>query len=211
MSKPLQSEIVDISKLKKHPKNYREHNDDQLDHIVESLKKNGQYKNIVVAKDYTVLAGHGVLKGATKLGMKKLAVIKLNILPDSVAALKILTGDNEISRLAEIDDRELSNILKTINDSEGLMGTGYDPMMLANLVMVTRHESEIKGMNEAAEWVGMPDYQDGVDEFKVVVNFANLDDRQRFFERIGQKATEKSKSIWFPHRENSDRKSVRFD
>ncbi len=209
--KPLEQEIVDVSKLKDHPQNYREHNEDQLAHIEASIKKNGIYKNIVVAKDYTVLAGHGVTKTIRKMGLKQIPVVRLNIAPDSTAALKILTGDNEISRLAEIDDRELSGILKKIKDSEaGLIGTGYDEMMLANLVMVTRPESEIADINEAAEWVGMPAYQESLSEFKVTVNFKTKKDRDDFLKLIGQENANQTR-LWWPAKKNSDSKSVRFE
>ena len=97
---------VDIDKLKNHPKNYREHPDDQLAHLMKSIEQQGFYRNIVVAKDYTILAGHGVVKASRKLGLKEVPVVRLDIDANSTKALKVLAGDNELGRLAEVNDRE---------------------------------------------------------------------------------------------------------
>lgn len=207
--KNLPQEVVDVSKLKEHPKNYRGHSEDQIAHIEASIKQHGIYKNIVVAKDYTILAGHGVVQTVKKMKIKKVPVVRLNIAPNSELALKVLTGDNEIARLAEINDRSLSEILKEVNKKSGLMGTGYDQMMLANLVMVTRHSSEIKDINEAQEWLGMPAYQESLSEFKVTVNFKTEKDRDEFLKLIGQPEANKTR-LWWPAKKNSDSKSVRF-
>lgn len=208
--KKFEPELVALDSLKEHPKNYRGHSDDQIAHIEASIRKNGIYKNVVVAKDGTILAGHGVVKTARKMKLKEIPVIRLPIAPDSTEALRVLAGDNEISRLAEVNDRELSEILKRIKDSAGLDGTGYDEMMLANLVMVTRHESEIKDINEAAEWVGMPAYEEAQSEFKLTINFKNQKDRDKFLELIGQPKANKTR-LWWPAKTKSDSKSIRFD
>ena len=175
-------ETVEIKTLKPHERNYRDHPDDQVDHIISSIKKNGVYRNIVVAKEYTILAGHGVVKALKKLKMKKAPVIRLNISPDSPQALKILTGDNEIGHLGLIDDRLLTELLKEIKevDPDGLIGTGFDEMMLANIAMVTRNSSEIRNFEEAAEWLGMPEYDAGEKEFRLTIKFMSMEDRRRF-------------------------------
>ena len=173
MTNNFQPQIVPIETLKPHPQNYRKHPDDQLQHLVESIKEHGIYRNIIVANDKTILAGHGVVQACLKMEMKEVPVIILELDPQDTKALKILTGDNEIANLGEIDDRLLSEILKEIKteDLNGLLGTGYDEKMLANLVMVTRPASEIANINEAAQWAGMPNYDEENKAYKAVVNF----------------------------------------
>jgi hypothetical protein len=209
--------LVDLALLKSHPRNYNSHPDDQLDHIIQSIKEHRVYRNIVAANDYTILAGHGVVKALKKMGRMQAPVVMLDIDPSSPAALKILTGDNEISHLSEKNDRLLSELLKEIKDSdiEGLLGTGYDEMMLANLVLVTRPESEIKDINEAAEWVGMPDYDEGEETLKVVVSFRNETDRESFIELLENPSLSgrngKTWSLWWPPKQKDDLSSVRFE
>jgi hypothetical protein len=210
------SQIVKIDTLKNHDRNYREHHDDQIAHLMQSIKQNGFYKNIVVAQDNTILAGHGIIKAARKLGMTEISIIKLDIDPESPQALKILAGDNEVGRLAEIDDRSLSEILKKVKDDDidGLLGTGYDEMMLANLVMVTRHGKEIANINEAAEWVGMPDYQAKEDPIKIAIQFRSEEDREQFATLTKMKMGKEGGttwSCWWPPRENEDISSVKYE
>lgn len=214
--KILQAKRVPIETLKPHPKNYREHPDDQLTHIIHSIETHGLYRNIVVAKDFTILAGHGVVKACKKMRIDEVPIIHLDIEPDSSQALKILTGDNEIGRLAEIDDRELSEILKEIKvtDMDELLGTGYDAMMLANLAMVTRPASEIANVNEAAEWIGLPDYEPKQDVYKVVMSFRNAEDRNQFVDlcEIPQ-GNENSLtwSAWWPQKQKEDVSSLKYE
>jgi ParB-like chromosome segregation protein Spo0J len=89
-----QLDNVLLDDLKEHPRNYQTHPDDQLEHLMASIKKFGFYRRIVIAKDNTILAGHGVTRAARKMKLKAVPVLKLNIDPNSSAALKLLAGDN---------------------------------------------------------------------------------------------------------------------
>lgn len=173
-----------VANLKPHPRNYRQHPEDQLEHIKESIRRTGIYRNVVVANDLTILAGHGVVEAAKALGLDSVPIIVLPIGPTEPAALKVLTGDNEIGHLGVIDDRALSEILREIKKSDitGLAGTGYDDMMLANLVFVTRADGEIKDFDAAAMWAGVPGYEQGTDGVKLVIAFSSAKDRKRFCE-----------------------------
>jgi hypothetical protein len=214
------AELVDVASLKPHPSNYRKHGSDQLAHIVKSIQLHGFYKNVVVAKDYTILAGHGAVDGAKALKIKKIPVVRLMIDPMDKRALKVLTGDNEIARLGEVDDRALSEILRDIAiDAEGLLGTGFDEKQLANLVFVTRHSDEIESVDAAREWIGLPTY-DAQDDTKgkepiIVISFANDADRDKFIEETklqirDKRGSRKWSTIW-PYQERNDLKSVKFE
>jgi hypothetical protein len=214
------TETVKISSLKPHPKNYRSHGQDQLAHIIQSIKQNGFYKNVVTSSDGTILAGHGAVEAAKQLKIDKIPIVRLNLKPDDKRALKILTGDNEIAKLGEVDDRKLSEILRDVaSDSAGLLGTGFDEKMLANLVFVTRHADEIKNFNAAAEWVGLPGYdiQDETlgKESIIVISFNKEEDRERFVKETGLKIRSKMGnrkwSTMWPFKERNDRKSVKFE
>ena len=69
MSNTHEAEMTPVSDLKPHPRNYKDHPDDQLEHIIESIKSTGFYRNIVIAQDGTILAGHGVVAAAKKMGL----------------------------------------------------------------------------------------------------------------------------------------------
>jgi hypothetical protein len=206
---------MDITALRPHPRNYRDHPESQLQHIMQSIREHGIYRNVVVAQDGTILAGHGVVKAASLMGLTRLPVVRLDIDKDDVRALKILAGDNEIALLADINDRQLSEILKDIKDVnvEELLGTGYDPQTLAALVMTSRPVSEIRDINEAAEWVGMPDYElDERPAARLIVSFRTEEARTQFCALIGlDHYTEKTKSTWWPFEPRVDLARVKFD
>jgi hypothetical protein len=209
------AELVPIDTLRPHPRNYVEHPEDEIDHIVESIRANGFYRNVVVARDGTILAGHGVVVAARRIGMAAVPAVRLDMDPADPRALKVLTGDNEIAHLREADDRALSELLREIKetDAAGLLGTGFDELMLANLVYVSRPHSEVASLDAAAEWTGMPDYDPGERTSQVLVNFRSREDRDEFVRRndLVINVGKGNKSTWWPTRENQDSRSVRFE
>ena len=202
---------IDIDTLIPHPRNYKKHPDDQIKHLCTSITENGIFRPIVIAEDNTILAGHGVVLACKKLDIKQVPTIKLNLKSDSKQALKVLTADNEVSHLAIGDDRALSEILKELlNDEVGLLGTGYDEMMLSNLLYVTRPASEIKTMDEAQEWAGLPEYEKSTIPLKITVSFENEEDRRAFATKLSIPLTNKTKSTWYPYKAPDDMKNVEF-
>jgi len=200
--------IVPIDTLRPHPRNYRTHTPAQLEHLRQSIREHGLYRNIVVANDDTIVAGHGVVEAARSMGFDVVPVIRLPVAPDDPRALKVLVGDNAIGQLAAIDDRELTTMLRDIHASEltDLLGTGFDTSQLAALVMVSRPASEIADFDAAAEWVGLPEYDPGERSLHVVVNCATDADRDAFLAFIGAgpehlvRVTPRAKSVWWPLR-----------
>ena len=119
------TETVSIDKLKAHPRNYNHHPDDQIEHLAASILENGFYRNVVVASDSTILAGHGAADAAKRAGLTAIPVRRLDIDPESPQALKILAGDNEVATLAAKDDEQLVAILDELRKAdEDLLGTG---------------------------------------------------------------------------------------
>ena len=127
--------LLPLVSLKDHPRNYRSHPADQLAHLVASIEAHGLYRNIVVARDLTILAGHGIAAAARIAGLKSVPCAVLELDPDEPRALKVLAGDNGVQHLAEDDDRALADMLRQIQETDptGLLGTGYDETMLATL------------------------------------------------------------------------------
>ena len=209
-------ETVAISDLYPHPRNYREHPEDQIEHLVASILENGFYRNIVIACDGTILAGHGVVEAARRLEMESVPVIRLDVGPDDSRALKVLVGDNEIARLGIRDYRVLREILGEVQAADDLLGTGYDGMMLANLVSVTRSVDEVEEFDPVAHWVGMPEYDEGHLPLKTVVHFRTEEDREEFVEMFGLTLNfpggrEAAGSTWWPPKRRGDLSSLRFE
>jgi hypothetical protein len=180
---------------------------------MKSIQTHGFYRNIVVANDNTILAGHGVTEASIRLGIEEVPVIKMDVEPNDPRAIKLLTGDNEISNLAIVNDRMLTELLKEVmgDEENGLSGTGFDEGQLATLLMITRPANEIRDKNEAAEWLGMPEFetQGGLHK-QIIVSFESEEDRQQFAKICGYNLTDKTKSVWFPDRPTDDIASIGF-
>jgi len=126
--------LLPLADLKPHPRNYRTHPEDQLAHLEQSLREHGWFRPIVVANDNTILAGHGIAEAARRLGWTEAPVVRLDLASDSPKALKVLTADNELGRLAIPDDTALASLLREIDTDLGLLGTGFDDQALRDLL-----------------------------------------------------------------------------
>lgn len=210
-----------ISTLTPHPRNYLTHEDDQLVHIEASIREHGFYRNVVVSEEGVILAGHGVVEASKRLGLEKVPAVRVPLKADDPRALKLLAGDNEISNLATVNDRILTELLREVAQAEeaGLLGTGFDQERLANLVFVTRPASEIADFDAARAWVGLPAYdeenQAAIDEkaISLVVTFKTPEERETFCKDIGLKVNYKAYGKWsttWPYEERKDLRSVRF-
>lgn len=146
--------------------------------------------------------------------MEQILALRLDISPEDPRALKLLTADNEIAHLAEIDDRMFTELLKEIKDldTDGLFGTGYDEQMLSALLMTTRTSSEIRDSNEAAQWVGMPEFGEAERIPTLVMKFRNEEDRAEFVKKNSLQTTYKGSiwTSWWPKKDREDLASVRF-
>ncbi len=207
---------VPIGALKTHPRNYKKHPQDQMVHIMKSLELHGYYRNIVVARDFTILAGHGVVEGAKRLGKLMVPVIQLDLDPDEPRALKVLVGDNEIAEIGEVDDRKLIGLLQDVMTQDELIGTGYNEMQLQARIFVSRPESEIKDRRAAAEYLGLPFYdaEDPSPKPKLVITFESDAERERLMGLIGAVTVARKDgptwSVWWPARARDVLKAARF-
>ncbi len=210
MARKYQREAIQtkLDALTPHPRNYRMHPEDQIAHIVQSIEEHGFYRNVVVAKDNTILAGHGVVIAAQRLGMDEIPVVRLKIAPDSSQALKLLAADNFIQHRSLDDDRMLTDLLREVSESSDLLGTGFDDEALAAYLLVSRDADEISGIDAAYEWAaaGMPEFIDprDMDEFSneafVTVKFPTAEHRDKWLDERLQADPEFTKVT---HRQNN--------
>jgi hypothetical protein len=190
-------ETIAIELLRPHPRNYVTHPPAQLAHLVASIQEHGFYRNIIIARDSTILAGHGAVEAARQLGMVEVPALRLSLDPMEARALQVLAGDNEIMRLRIPDDRALAELFKDIleTDPGGLLGTGYDDASLASLLAQGAAQT---GAQEA--WQGMPafDQPEIMSPLKCIVHFETEADRAAFEGLIGQQIPKHNHAIWYP-------------
>jgi len=117
-------EFRDPRSLRPNPENYRTHPPEQIADIARSMRDLGQFKNVVVMPEGTILAGHGVVQAAVDMGWEQIAV---HVFDGSEAKARLLmVADNELWREAEDDERILASLLKGVQADFGdLAGTGW--------------------------------------------------------------------------------------
>ena len=98
---------IEIEKLIPYARNSRTHSDEQVAQIAASIKEFGWTNPILVDGEAGIIAGHGRLAAARKLGMKKIPVIELSHLsPTQKKALII--ADNKLALNAGWDNDMLA-------------------------------------------------------------------------------------------------------
>lgn len=128
-SHDLTTRTVPIADLRPHPRNAR---NGDTDAIATSLRVNGQYRPIVTASDGTILAGNHTYMAAMELGWDSIAVVTLDLDPDSADAYRVMLADNRTADLGTYDDSLLLHLLAALDDD--LLGTGYTESDLLDLL-----------------------------------------------------------------------------
>jgi len=114
------TEMVPLDSLTTYPGNARR---GDLDAIRDSLRRNGQYRPLIVQyRTGHVLAGNNTLAAMQQEGWVEAEVKWLDV--DDAAARRIVIADNRTSDLGTYDDRALVTLLRELG--EDLEGTGYD-------------------------------------------------------------------------------------
>lgn len=131
---PPQVERVAITDLIPYANNSRTHSDAQVAKIAASIKEYGWTNPVLVTADNTIIAGHGRVLGARKLGLQDVPVLRLaHLTPAQVKAYVI--ADNRLALDAGWDDEMLKVELEALK-AEGfdLDLTGFNDDELAKLL-----------------------------------------------------------------------------
>ena len=103
----MQIKTVAVEKLIPYVKNSRTHSDAQVAQIAASIKEFGWTNPILVDGENGIIAGHGRLMAARKLGHKEVPVIELAHMTDSQKRAYVI-ADNQLAMNAGWDTSLLS-------------------------------------------------------------------------------------------------------
>lgn len=135
-----------LDKLLPYVRNARLHSDEQVAQIAASIAEFGFVNPCLVGADGVLVAGHGRLAAARKLGLATVPVVVLDHLTPTQRRALVL-ADNRLAELATWDDALLRVELEALQD-EGfdLDLTGFDADALADLL--AGEEPEHEGQTE---------------------------------------------------------------
>lgn len=157
-----------VNDLIPYARNARTHSDDQVTRIASSIKEFGFTNPILIDGENGIIAGHGRLMAAKKLGMREVPTIELSGLTDAQKRAYIL-ADNKLALNSGWDESFLKLELKELEAiGADLDLTGFDDEELTALL----------ADDEGDEFPELPD--NDLPSRTMMLNFKTEDEFQRF-------------------------------
>lgn len=193
-------EYIKTADLTEHPGNWREHPAAQAEALKGVLNEVGiagallAYRSQRQGGALVVIDGH-LRKDAAP---QTWPVLVLDV--DDVEADYLLATHDPLAAMATADAGALDALLSSVNSGEAAVQA-----MLSQLAA----RSGLYEFDPNEEWQGMPEFnqEDLTAVQSIHVHFASRADVDAFAELIGQKLTDRTRSIWYPEAEKIDMKS----
>lgn len=132
---------TNVEKLIPYAKNSRTHSDAQVAQIAASIKEFGWTNPILVDGENGIIAGHGRLAAARKLGMTEVPVIELSHLSETQKKALII-ADNKLALNASWDESLLAIEFEELQlEGFDLKLTGFDEKEINDLIDSDEEES----------------------------------------------------------------------
>ena len=110
-------EQIDLKKLIPYARNSRTHSDIQVSQIAASIREFGFTNPVLITDECDIIAGHGRVLAAKKLGMDTIPCIKLDYLTDTQRRAYII-ADNQMSINSGWDFDMLAVEIDELNDAK---------------------------------------------------------------------------------------------
>jgi hypothetical protein len=164
-----------VAELIPYVNNSRKHSDKQVAQIAASIKEFGWTNPILVDGDNGIIAGHGRLMAARKLGMTEVPTIELSDLSESQKKAYVI-ADNNLALNADWDEALLKIELENLKDlSFDLDILAFDDEFLTNLLEENEDEE-----NMYTQKVDIPTYEPS----EIKPNVKDLYDDSKAFDLI---------------------------
>lgn len=119
-------EQVDISRLRPYKNNAKKHSDEQIQKLEASIKEFGFLSPCLIDREYNLIAGHGRVEAAKRLGWATVPCIYADGLTEAQRRAYIL-ADNRLGELAAWDDDLVSSELEALKALDfDITLTGFD-------------------------------------------------------------------------------------
>src|ERR1051326_2920746 len=123
-------EIWPIDRPKPNPRNARVHSEAQIAELAASLQEFGWTRPLLVDETEVLLAGHGVLLAARRLGLREVAVVVIDHLSER-QKLAYVIADNQLALNSSWDEEKLRQELDALEKEPfDLMKLGFSPQEL---------------------------------------------------------------------------------
>ena len=144
-------EQMDIEDLIPYARNSRTHSDEQVSQIASSIKEFGFTNPILIDQDGGIIAGHGRVLAARKLGLSQVPAILVDYMTEAQKRAYVI-ADNKLALNAGWDDELLSLELGDLKEAGfDLSLTGFNPDELAELMLTPEVIEGLTDENQVPE------------------------------------------------------------
>lgn len=127
-----------VSDLIPYARNSRTHSDIQVNKIASSIKEFGFLSPVLIDKDNGIIAGHGRVMAAQKIGLKEVPVLQISHLSDTQKRAYII-ADNRLALDAGWDEEMLRVEFDFLgNDGFNLELTGFEIKEISSIFDETK-------------------------------------------------------------------------
>lgn len=120
-------ENLSLETLIPYARNARKHSDEQVAQVAASIREFGFNNPVLIDKDNGIIAGHGRILAARKLGLEKVPCIRLDHLTDAQRRAYILADNRMVETGGGWDEKMLALELSDLREIEfDLDLTGFD-------------------------------------------------------------------------------------
>lgn len=200
--------------------------------LEKSLREYGTGRSVLLDRNGNVIAGNKTVDAASKLGITDVIVVptdgtqivavqRTDLDIDSPVGRGLAYADNRVGELdlawdakllledieagvdlsTMFDDSEINALLQSVvqDDADHVS-------LLSKITATSAAEPSMPANDIAAEWVGMPEFENRDIMGKYVIKVWLADDAAlaSFAELVGQKVTPQTKFIWHPQQERLD-------
>ena len=181
--------ISDLAVAKRNP---RTHSSTQIEQIARSIAAFGWTNPVLIDEDQRIIAGHGRLEAARKLGIAEVPTITLAGLDDAQKRALVI-ADNALALNAGWDSELLALEL-------GELGAAGFDVSLVGFSDTEMDQILAPDLDPSGEWEGMPEFEqnDNLAFQKIIVHFKDQGAVDAFAALIDQRITRQTRFTWFP-------------
>jgi hypothetical protein len=181
-----------VGTLIPYARNARKHSEAQVTEIAGSITQWGWTIPVLIDEGGRIIAGHGRVLAAHKLGIAEVPVMVARGWSDAQKAAYTL-ADNQLALHGTWDTDLLKVELRDLQSQAVDLGVmGFAPAELDQLFAPSTDPS--------AEWEGMPEFEQGsIQSYRsIVVHFADQAAVDQFAKLVAQPVPTKARYMWFP-------------
>jgi ParB-like chromosome segregation protein Spo0J len=189
-------EPLSTASLIPYARNAKKHDASQVAKLAGSIREFGFNNPVLIDKDNGIIAGHGRVMAASKLGLAKVPCIRLAHLTETQKRAYII-ADNKLALNAGWDEEMLGLELADLREADfDLELLGFDAEGIEQFLNPPEPTDLMKEWQKAEmpDYDGSPKGQGGT----IIVHFATPRDRADFALTLGISISGEAKFCWYP-------------